>query len=105
VPTPRKYASRAVRQRAYRARCEEARIQALKAKNMPPAGPIPAMPSQTRWKALIREAAAILRTVQEEMESYRDERSEAWQESERAEAFQERIDRLEEACEGIEAVE
>jgi hypothetical protein len=97
VPTPRKYANPAMRQRAYRTRCEAVRIQALQAKNLPPVSPIPAMPSQARWRALIREAAAIVGTVQKEMESYRDERSEAWQASEKAEAFQERLDQLDEA--------
>jgi len=46
----------------------------------------------------------LLSAVQEEMEEYQDERSEAWQESDAAEAFQERLDQVEAALEAVEAI-
>jgi len=97
MPTPRKHPSNAQRQSAYRERQRATRIAGLRAKNLPPAAPIPTMPSNARWSALTRMAQDLLKAARKEMESYRDERSEAWQESQRAEALQETIDRIDEA--------
>jgi hypothetical protein len=105
MPTPRKHKDRAHRQRAYRQRQKEARIIELQAKNMPPLASIPTMPSTARWRALVQMAADLLETAQEEMESYRDDRSEGWQDSEKADEFQERIDRIVEAKEFVEAID
>jgi len=105
MPTPRKHLSGALRQRAYRARCEATRLAAIHAKNMPATAAIPTMPSSARWKALIEHARASLSTVQEEMEEYQEDRSEAWQESGAADAFQERIDQVEAALEAVEAID
>jgi len=104
MPTPRKHAGRAERQRAYRVRCRATQLARRQTGNIPGCAPLPTMPSHARWRALIQEVGAILQTVREEMEAYRDARSEAWQESERAEAFQERIDQVEEALASIEAI-
>jgi hypothetical protein len=57
------------------------------------------MPSTARWRALAKQAQTILNTLHSEMEDYRDERSEEWQESEKADAFQEVVDRVAEALE------
>jgi hypothetical protein len=38
----------------------------------------------------------------DEMEAYRDERSDTWQESERGEAFQERLDAVTELLDGLD---
>jgi len=105
MPTPRKHLSGALRQRAYRARCETARIAAIRAKNMPATAAIPTMPSSARWKALIEQARASLSAVQQEMEEYQDERSETWQESGAADAFQERMGQVEAALEAVEAID
>jgi hypothetical protein len=40
--------------------------------------------------------------MHEEMEAYQDERSEVWHESDRGEAFQERIDALTEIIENLD---
>jgi hypothetical protein len=105
MPTPRKHPSGALRQRAYRARRETARIAAIRAKNMPAAAAIPTMPSSARWKALALHARASLGAVRQEMEEYQNERSEAWHESEAAEAFQERVDQVAAALEAVEAID
>jgi hypothetical protein len=94
MPAPRKHTSPAQRQRAYRARQSAARLSEVRAKGLPQAAPIPTMPSAARWRAMIQMANNLLEAARQEMETYRDDRSEAWQESEKGEEFQETIDSL-----------
>jgi len=63
------------------------------------------MPSPARWKALIQHAQEALRTVKGEMEDYQGERSEIWQDSDKAEEFQDRLDQVEEALSLVEAID
>lgn len=95
MPTPRKHQTPADRQAAWRARQAEARERERTAKGLPATAPIPTMPSTARWSALCRLAMDSLVTARDEMDAYADERSEAWQESERADTFRERIEALE----------
>ncbi len=97
MPQPRKFATPALRQRAYRARKRAA--LASYASNPATA---PARPGPARWKALLTHAELLLQTAQREMERYFEERSENWQESERGETFLERIENLEIACGAIQ---
>ena len=94
MPTPRQHSSPAERQKAYRQRVEAARLAALEAKGLPPAPALPTMPGERRWAALAAQAKTALETIQREMQDYYDERSEAWQEGDKGNAFQERLDRL-----------
>lgn len=105
MPTPRKHDNQAARQRAYLERQKAARLAIAQTKNMPPVSGIATMPSAARWRALTGQAQTILQTIQTEMEDYRDERSEAWRDSEKCEAFQETIDRINEALESVAAIE
>jgi hypothetical protein len=105
MPTPRKHANHAQRQRAYLERKKTAQLAALAAKNTPAGAAIPTMPSRARWKALVGQAQTILKALQTERETYRDQRSEAWQESEKADALQEVIDRVTEALESAQQIE
>jgi hypothetical protein len=80
----------AEKQSAYRERLRQ------RAAGQLPAAPILTnIPPERRWKALQEQAHTALQTMLDEMEAYRDERSDTWQESERGEAFNERIDALE----------
>lgn len=63
------------------------------------------MPSMARWRALARQAQTILKTLKTEMEAYQDDRSDEWQESDKADAFQEAIDRVDEALETAMAID
>lgn len=92
MPTPRQYESDADRQRAYRQRQKQMLTNLLDAKNLPSGQAIPTLPSYQRWKALHEKARADVQTMRDEMETYRDERSEQWQDSDRAAAFQEMLD-------------
>jgi hypothetical protein len=105
MPQPRKYASDAERKAAYRARQGEARRVELQAKGLPPAPAISTLPSRARWAAMVANATALLTTARDEMEHYRDERSESWQDSEAAELLQSRIDAIESALGSLEEVE
>jgi len=85
MPTPRKYASNAERQAAYRAR-----------RPSETAGTPPPRPGYRRWGVMIRQAGTLLETITVEMEAYYEERSESWQDSERGENFTERLELIEE---------
>ena len=97
---PRKHAGGADRQRAYRARLRGRRVTGLESSPAPSA--ISAMPSTARWSALISQARTCLQTVQDEMQNYFDDRSDAWQEGERGLAFEERIELVETATQAVE---
>ena len=95
MPTPQQYLTRAHRQRAYRKRQALAQQKQQQAKGLPPSPAIPTLASQARWRALHEQAVSALRTLQTEMQDYYDERSEAWQDSERGEAHLSRVEALE----------
>lgn len=71
---PRVYATPAARTAAYRAR--------RSAQNTP-AEPKSA-PGYTKWRRQVREARALLDDVYEELSAWMQDRSERWQESDRA---------------------
>jgi hypothetical protein len=60
------------------------------------------MPGSARWNAAIARAQALLESVRAEMEQYHGDRSDAWQESERGEAFTERLEAIEAVCNELE---
>jgi len=95
------YASHAHRQAAYRRRCQEARNRQLADKGLPPLPALPAIPGTARWRVAIANATDLLSIVTDEMETYFDDRSEQWQESEKGEDFRERLDAL---CEAKDVV-
>jgi hypothetical protein len=102
MPTPRRYASPAERQAAYRRRCAAARSKELETKGMPPFPAVASMPGDRRWQALIRQASQHMETVHEEMRDYYEQRSESWRETERGEAFLERLQAVQEAHATVE---
>jgi len=106
MPKPRTRPDRpltaAEKQAAYRKRQAAAR-QAAIVSGAPNAPAIATMPGTARWNALIEQARTALTTAAEEMQTYYDERSETWQEGERADALIERIDLLQEIAEQLES--
>jgi hypothetical protein len=106
MPRPRytedRTLTRAEIQKAYRERQKQARAEELKQKGIPASSPIPTIPAAPRWNALLEAARASIETARDEMQSYFDDRSEEWQEGERGQAMQERIEQLETALEALE---
>jgi hypothetical protein len=54
-----------------------------------------------RWAVLLGHAQGLLTGVAEEMTTYRDERSEAWRDSDRGEQLTDRLAALEEILEAL----
>lgn len=103
MPTTRRYPSHAHRQAAYRRRQADARKEEMKSQGIPPLPPVSTMPGWPRWNAMTQRLLLLLNAIQEEMQDYYDQRSEDWQESERAEALTERLQAVEEALSALEA--
>ncbi len=104
MPATRKHESGAQRQKAYRLRQAETRIEELRVKGFPASPQIPTMPGTKRWSAMKAQAQAILLVMLLEMETYRDARSENWQESEKAEALEETMEGARGACDCLVAI-
>jgi hypothetical protein len=102
MPIPRKYKTDAQRQAAYRKRTAAAAVALANAKGLPTPAVIPSMPSSARWKAMAANASSLLQSVCQEMTAYADDRSEAWQESERTETIAEQIAAVESAIDGLD---
>lgn len=94
MPTPRRYQTDAQRQSAYRERQSAARRAEQQAKGLPPLPTIPTMPGEKRWQGMADHARVLLQAMRDEMQSYFDDRSETWQEGDKGEAMQGRIDAL-----------
>ena len=101
---PTRYASSAERQAAYRQRralCEASRAREA---GIVPLPAIPSIPGTARWRQALAHAAFHAETVRDEMQAYHDSRTERWQESQRAEEFQERLALVELIVEQLEEV-
>ena len=74
----------------------------LSQKGLPPLPALPTLPGNARWSAMIERAHLLLLEATEEMQSYHDDRSEAWQQSVRAEELLERLVHLQETLSQLE---
>jgi len=91
MPQPKIHVSAAARQAAYRSRCERARHAALTAKGLPSLPAIATLPGARRWNASLIAAQELIACTLSEMQSYFEDRSDSWQESDRGEEHRERI--------------
>ena len=89
MPAEKRYDNAAQRQAAYRQRLKSRRQAEMEARGLPR---VPSMPGRRRWEAMRRQASSLVEQVASEMEEYHDQRSEAWQDSERGEAFLETME-------------
>ncbi len=100
MPQPRMYNSHAERQAAYRKRRQEELGEHLKRKGLPPLPRAKTnVAGHTRWQASMSMVEAQMMRVEAEMEAYYDDRSERWQQGERAEAFEQKLTDLRAALE------
>ncbi len=102
MPQERKHTSSAERQAAYRARCEQVRRQSACIRGLPPLPCVPSIPGWARWNATLRMAHDLIEGALSEMQDYYNERSDAWQQSERGEQHQERTACAETVLETLE---
>ena len=102
MPQERKHATSAARQAAYRVRCVQVRRQRTSAKGLPTLPSVPSMPGWPRWNATFRLAHALMDAAVSELQDYFDDRSESWQESDRGEVHQQRIESAEAVLEALE---
>jgi len=105
MATPRKHTSAAHRQAAYMQRQKMARLQQAASRGLPALPAIANLPGTSRWKAALDSARRLLETTAQEIEDYREDRSEAWQESERAERLNETATALREVIDSLDEVE
>lgn len=105
MPQPRKYASRAEQQAAYRKRRTLSDRALLATKGLPPLPAIPTMPGNARWSAMIEQAHTLLCEAVAEMQSYHDDRSEAWQDGDKAEDLLARLEHIENAMAQLQEAE
>ena len=95
MPQPRKHSSHAERQAAYRERQSQALADCLQpGKSLPPLPVVSTIPGTTRWRQALAAVEQQMRAVEAGMESYYDDRSERWQESDRGEEFEQRLEDL-----------
>ena len=105
MPQPRLHESSAQRQAAYRQRVAQAQVEQLVAQSLPPLPALPTVPGQARWLALLVQAQWCLTQVSNEMQQYYEERSEAWQESEKALVFETRLEAVQEGLQALEELQ
>jgi hypothetical protein len=105
MPQPRLHESSAQRQAAYRERVNQARQAQLTAHALPPLPALPTLPGQARWLALLVQAQWCLTQVSNEMQQYYEARSDAWQESEKAAAFEARLEAVQEVLQALEELQ
>ena len=102
--TDKQRAQTALRQERFRLRQELIRQAEQAAKGLPALPRIASLPGHARWRSMVAQASLLLETASAEMQSYHDDRSEAWQESSQAEALLERIELLQETVSQLQAL-
>lgn len=105
MPQPKKYANRAEQQAAYRKRRSLSERELLASKGLPSLPAIPTLPGHARWRTMLTQAQALLCAAAEEMQTYHDERSEAWQESANANELLAKLEHLQEIISHLEDYE
>ena len=87
-------ATDAQRQAAYRRRRRDMVDGLMSARGLPSLPAVSTIPGWPRWKEAMRRIAAQLEVIEREMTDYYEERSERWQESDRAETFDDNLNVL-----------
>ena len=105
MPQPRKYATRADQQSAYRQRRVASDRELLSKKGLPALPAIPTMPGNARWSAMIAQAHLLLSEAVVEMQSYHDDRSQEWQDSTKAEELLAKLEHLQETMDQLQGSE
>jgi len=105
MPTPRKHESPAARPARVSAKSEGSAFGRTQSQGSARCSRYPHDSGKVRWHAMVYQALALLWAAQGEIQSYMDDRSEAWQESQKAEALQEVKEAILEAFLCAEAID
>ena len=105
MPQQKKHNNGAARQAAYRARCEKARQAALAAKSLPALPTMPTLPGWKRWNASFEAAREMIDRTLYEMRDYFDERSDRWQQSDRADDLRDRMKAAQKLLDALDDLE
>ena len=103
--TDKQRAQTALRQERFRQRQALTRRAEQVAKGLPSLPAIASLPGHARWRAMIVQARILLESASEEMQSYVEDRSDAWQESTQAEELLAKIELLQEAVSQLQTIE
>lgn len=85
----------AARQQRFRDRQKQAHRMEQAAKGLPALPSITTIPGRSRWNKSLLSAHLLIQQVNDEMQSYYDDRSEVWQEGEKGAGFVERQEEVE----------
>ena len=109
MPQPRKYATRAEQQAAYRERKLLSDRELLAQKGLPHLPAIPTMPGNARWSAMVAQAQTLLSKAIDEMQNGYplgdDDRSEQWQDSTKAEDLLAKVEQLQETVAQLQGID
>jgi len=101
MPQPKAYRSNAERQAAFRRRRSQNVAALQAARGLPLLPAIATIAGWQRWRQLLEQIEKALQEAHAQMQSYCDERSEDWQDSDKAEAFAERMTAIEELIDHV----
>jgi hypothetical protein len=102
--TDKQRAQTAARQQRFRERQALTRSGEQTAKGLPSLPAIASLPGHARWRAMISQAQMLLNTASEEMQSYSEDHSDAWQESIAAEDLLAKVELLQEAVAQLQTI-
>jgi hypothetical protein len=101
MPQSKQPRSNAERQAAFRQRRRQELTALQASKGLPALPTIAAIPGWRRWRQVLEQAEQALREVQDQMQSYYDDRSEDWQQSDNAEEFLTKMEAVEELIDRV----
>jgi hypothetical protein len=102
--TDKQRAQTALRQERFRQRQALTRQAEQTTKGLPALPAIASLPGHARWRAMIAQAQMLLSTASEEMQSYSEDRSDAWQESMQAEDLLAKVELLQETVAQLQTI-
>lgn len=105
MSTEKQRAQIAMRQQQFRRRQADARRAEQQAKGLPALPPIPTIPGNARWGAMIEQARTLICEAALEMQSYHDNRSERRQDSDKAQDLLARLEHLQDTMDQLQEVE
>lgn len=106
MPLPvRKDTTNAQRQAQWRRRQAKLQQDALAAKGLPPMPVIASLPGIARWSAQQLMVQSILEDMRDQMQSYYDDRTKRWQESDRGQAMLDRLLELDSIIQSVDSLE